>query len=1077
MLRSKFPALLGGTLFVWSSACAEVDRDPGLDSELEPLTARAVLSDLERCGDLRHDTLERACDRADESASVLGAPLTATNPRRVWDARTFGVRMTDVDGAYEGVVSFRPPRDGEYVFYLGTPNVPFEIKAGTESVPLTCSRYVAGLEDGCEELRGAYVVSLHSGTNYRVEFGPSSVGWTRLHIRRRRLAGEDASDPRLDCVSEELSGLARVCDFAADSVAINPGTLGELGTPVATDTSYGVRMIELGGAREGSLSFTPPYTSDYVLYLNTPTLPVAVQADDNEVAASCGAWISDELATEAIGETCDPIRAAIRFPSLSGGVEHRIELGRTDQAWVRAVLVPTAPDSDNDGVSDEFDECPDDPSLTDDSDDDGLCGDDDPCPADANNDVDGDGICGDVDNCPEDSNEDQADGDGDLIGDACDPSTSVTLGDLQRCGPARLDKLDFACERTEFTQALTATALQNDAGPRYIEPNRVYGVRLRDRSDGTNAGRLRFRNLSSVPREYLFYLGTPNIPFDIVGPDAEVPPKLCSQYIGDDVADACREYRGAYAVVLQPRTTYTLTLGPAAPQSWTRLFVTDRTDPGVVPDHLIACDEGDLASMTEVCPIADDTTSINAGNLGSLAPPAIETSTAYGVHLFDDYAVNEGSFTFVPPYTSDYMIYLGTPNMPLAVSLDGEPVAGSCGDYITDELATNVTGAPCSPLQAGHRFGALEGGRSYRIELGPIAPQEWVRLVVEPTDPDSDGDGVSDALDECPTHPSATEDIDGDGLCGTEDPCPQDALNDADGDGWCESEDNCPATTNPAQSDADGDGIGDDCDNCDGPGLDPDADALCDGVDNCPDVNNPDQADEDGDGRGDVCDDEFEIVLLQDLSGSFGNDIDRVSERLTQLHAAVNECGDARFGLGSYIDKPFSPFGSTTDYSYRADLGLTTDLAELQVAYDALALGAGRDGPEAQLTALLHAAHDAQSFYGFQPTLTNRKVLVLFTDAPAHVAGDCSDTLCTSGANNGDAVLDDLEDYPSVAQVGAQLQAAELEVVFAVTSGHVEGYQAVLDELGVPGRVVTLSSDSSNVTEAVLEGLDCPVSE
>ena len=39
---------------------------------------------------------------------------------------------------------------------------------------------------------------------------------------------------------------------------------------------------------------------------------------------------------------------------------------------------------------------------------------------DAANDSDGDGVCGNVDNCPSLPNSDQADGDGDTFGDACD---------------------------------------------------------------------------------------------------------------------------------------------------------------------------------------------------------------------------------------------------------------------------------------------------------------------------------------------------------------------------------------------------------------------------------------------------------------------------------------------------------------------------------------------------------------------------------------------------------------------------------------------------------------------------------
>ncbi len=59
---------------------------------------------------------------------------------------------------------------------------------------------------------------------------------------------------------------------------------------------------------------------------------------------------------------------------------------------------PIDQDSDEDGITDNYDECPNDPD----------------------NDADNDNVCGDVDNCPADANEDQADIDNDYIGDACD---------------------------------------------------------------------------------------------------------------------------------------------------------------------------------------------------------------------------------------------------------------------------------------------------------------------------------------------------------------------------------------------------------------------------------------------------------------------------------------------------------------------------------------------------------------------------------------------------------------------------------------------------------------------------------
>ncbi|MCB9551671.1 MAG: hypothetical protein H6705_07265 [Myxococcales bacterium] len=82
---------------------------------------------------------------------------------------------------------------------------------------------------------------------------------------------------------------------------------------------------------------------------------------------------------------------------------------------------------------------------------------------------------------------------------------------------------------------------------------------------------------------------------------------------------------------------------------------------------------------------------------------------------------------------------------------------------------------------------------------------------------------------------------------------------DSDGDGICEQIDNCPTVANPNQDDGDGDFAGDACDNCLG-------------------LANPLQADGDGDGIGDACDPYFCVLRGDELCNAVDDDCDRFTD-------------------------------------------------------------------------------------------------------------------------------------------------------------------------------------------------------
>lgn len=207
-----------------------------------------------------------------------------------------------------------------------------------------------------------------------------------------------------------------------------------------------------------------------------------------------------------------------------------------------------------------------------------------------------------------------------------------------------------------------------------------------------------------------------------------------------------------------------------------------------------------------------------------------------------------------------------------------------------------------------------------------------------------------------------------------------------------------------------------------------------------------------------------DVVFLQDLSGSFGDDLPNVRSQFSSLYDTLNTGRDVAFGVTSHVDKPISPFGSSGDYVYRTELAVTDDKAAIQAALDGLVLRFGGDLPESQFEALLQLALRADGEVGFREA--SQRIVVLPTDAPPHLSG----AYASAGPNNGDAVLD-IEDYPSVLQVRLALEAANITPIFLVTSNVLSVYQDLVSELG-RGQVVLLTSNSSNLAAAVIDTLD-----
>lgn len=218
----------------------------------------------------------------------------------------------------------------------------------------------------------------------------------------------------------------------------------------------------------------------------------------------------------------------------------------------------------------------------------------------------------------------------------------------------------------------------------------------------------------------------------------------------------------------------------------------------------------------------------------------------------------------------------------------------------------------------------------------------------------------------------------------------------------------------------------------------------------------------------------LDLYLIVDLSGSYADDIAKIKTLAPSIVSGVRASVlDSNFGLGSFVDFPFSPWGSAPDdYGYRRDRDLTATAADWLTAVNAMTIQNGLDGPESQYEALYQAATGAGRE---MPSTTDgdytdlgeiapgqnasfradaTKVIALTTDAAFHNAGDTGPF-----------------PYPGASRIDTvnALVSRGIKVIALKAPGATTQMDDVATATG--GAVVSTTASSDDIVEAILSGL------